>query len=78
VSTHKVELIQKSLDKVFCLYLGQVRKGTTTPYIVYISNVARYSMAETDVPQDMIVAGVLHDTLEDTPYTVDSFETNLL
>lgn len=49
---------------------GQFRKGTTIPYIVHPLEVLQilYSMrAETD----LLIAGVLHDTVEDTDTSLD-------
>jgi len=50
-------------------HAGHYRKKTKIPYIVHPLGTAeiliRYKM-----PKDVIIAGVLHDTLEDTPATV--------
>ena len=44
---------------------GQVRKGTDTPYSVHPKTVADF-LGDALCQEDIIVAGVLHDTLEDT------------
>ena len=48
----------------------QVRKGTKLPYLTHPANVAliltRYGQAD-----DTVVAGILHDVIEDTPLTLD-------
>lgn len=45
---------------------GQFRKGTKIPYIVHPLGVARI-LIEHDCPEPVVVAGVLHDTVEDAP-----------
>ena len=45
---------------------GQVRKGTNIPYIVHPMEVMRI-LIENNCPETVIIAGILHDTLEDTP-----------
>jgi len=49
---------------------GQYRKGTKIPYITHPLNVAKI-LIEYMCPEPVIVAGILHDTLEDTPVTFD-------
>lgn len=48
---------------------GQFRKGTKIPYLVHPLGVARI-LIERDCPEEVVVAGVLHDTVEDTPVTI--------
>lgn len=47
---------------------GQFRKGTDIPYIVHPVEVAMI-LQENGASEDLIVAGLLHDTLEDTKVT---------
>ena len=47
---------------------GQVRKGTDIPYIVHPMEVMQI-LTENDCDETVILAGILHDTLEDTPTT---------
>lgn len=49
---------------------SQVRKGTTIPYIVHLYEVAQILKSE-HAPEEVIIAGVLHDTVEDTNTTLD-------
>ena len=49
---------------------GQVRKGTDTPYIVHPMEVMQILTAAGCV-EDVIVAGILHDTVEDTDATLE-------
>ncbi len=47
---------------------GQYRKGTRVPYIVHPLRVGQM-LIECEAPTQVVVAGVLHDTVEDTPVT---------
>ena len=49
---------------------GQRRKGTDIPYIVHPYEVAQILMAE-GAEEEVVVAGLLHDTIEDTPVTLE-------
>ena len=49
---------------------GQVRKGTDTPYIVHPMEVMQILTAA-GCGEDVIVAGILHDTVEDTDATLE-------
>lgn len=52
---------------------GQVRKQTSIPYIVHPFEVAQIlTLAGEEEP--LIVAGLLHDTLEDTPTTPEALQ----
>ena len=52
---------------------GQVRKGTDIPYIVHPMEVMQILTAA-GRDEDMIVAGILHDTVEDTDATIDDIK----
>lgn len=52
---------------------GQVRKGTDIPYIVHPMEVMQILTAA-GCDEDMIVAGILHDTVEDTDATIDDIK----
>lgn len=45
---------------------GQVRKGTDVPYIVHPMEVMRI-LIDNNCSETVVIAGLLHDTLEDTP-----------
>jgi (p)ppGpp synthase/HD superfamily hydrolase len=49
---------------------GHFRKGTKIPYIVHPLNVAKI-LIDACCPDDVVVAGILHDTVEDTPVSLD-------
>ena len=59
--------IQKALNKAYELHDDDKRKGTDVPYFVHIVDTMKYLMYETK-DEDIICAGILHDTLEDTNY----------
>lgn len=52
---------------------GQVRKGTDIPYIVHPCEVAQI-LTEMGMEEEVIIAGVLHDTVEDTKVTLEEIE----
>lgn len=49
---------------------GQCRKGTRIPYIVHPLGVARI-LIQCGCPDPVVIAGILHDTVEDTPVTIE-------
>ena len=49
---------------------GQCRKGTNIPYMVHPLAVAKI-LIDAGCPEDVVVAGILHDTVEDTPLSLD-------
>jgi (p)ppGpp synthase/HD superfamily hydrolase len=53
---------------------GQYRKGTNIPYISHLINVMKI-LCENNCKEEVIVAGILHDVVEDTPVTIDEIET---
>lgn len=61
-------LIQKALNKAYELHKSQTRKNKNISYLVHILDATKYLMYETN-DSNIIAAGLLHDTLEDTNYT---------
>lgn len=61
-------LVQRALQFAFDKHTDQVRKGSGSPYITHPINVA-ILLAQHSRDQDLIAAGLLHDTLEDTETT---------
>jgi (p)ppGpp synthase/HD superfamily hydrolase len=53
---------------------GQLRKGTGLPYIIHPLNVAKI-LIESDCSETEVVAGILHDTVEDTPATLNEIRS---
>lgn len=60
--------IQKAISAAITAHQGQKRKGKETPYIIHPLSVGLI-LAKTGASEDIIVAGILHDTLEDTELT---------
>ncbi len=54
---------------------GQCRKGTDLDYIVHPMEVLQILTAM-DAPEEVLVAGILHDTLEDTAVIFEELEEN--
>lgn len=52
---------------------NQKRKGTEIPYIVHPMEVMQI-LTENNCPENVIIAGILHDTLEDTDTTPQELE----
>jgi (p)ppGpp synthase/HD superfamily hydrolase len=50
-------------------HAGQYRKGTRIPYILHPLRVGSL-LIEVDSPEPVVIAGILHDTVEDTPVTI--------
>jgi len=53
---------------------GQVRKGTEIPYIVHPLAVAGILILA-NCPEHLVIAGILHDTLEDTPVASEEIQS---
>ncbi|MEK7182016.1 MAG: HD domain-containing protein, partial [Patescibacteria group bacterium] len=58
--------IDKAIQRATVLHHGQERKGTGAPYIVHPYAVA-FLLAHYTDDEDVIIAGLLHDVLEDVP-----------
>ena len=65
--------IYKAINLAALLHDGQERKGNGVPYIVHPISVALIMMEHTD-NEDVLIAGILHDTIEDTGYTKEQME----
>lgn len=63
-------LILKALDFAREAHEGKLRKYTEIPYIFHLINVGFILSTITD-DDEIIAAGILHDTLEDTNATAD-------
>lgn len=62
--------IEHALEIAAEAHQGQYRKGTNTPYISHPYAVGLLLM-EAGCTESVIIAGILHDTVEDTPLTLD-------
>ncbi len=66
--------IERAIKKASILHGGQTRRSEEDlPYVTHLFSVAALLSAYAP-REDVIVAGLLHDTLEDTPYTGDALE----
>jgi len=66
-------MLNKAIQEAAVAHGDQKRKGTDIPYITHPFMVAMI-LSEAGYTEDEVVAGVLHDTLEDTQLTEDYIE----
>ena len=69
-SAGRADLVADAVAFAAKAHRGQVRKGTSTPYIVHPMEAAAIVATITNDPA-VIAAAVLHDVIEDTDYTAD-------
>jgi len=62
---YQKNLIHEAIVFAAMKHAGQVRKGTDIPYISHPTEVMQI-LTENGCQENVIVAGILHDTLEDT------------
>jgi (p)ppGpp synthase/HD superfamily hydrolase len=60
-----MEQVLRALTIAIDAHRGQVRRTTGAPYITHILDVTKHLLNER-VEEHVIIAGILHDTLEDT------------
>ena len=70
-----MDLVFKALNKAYILHDGHKRKGNGAPYFVHLLDTCKYLMYDT-LDEEIICAGILHDTLEDTDYSEDELKTD--
>ncbi len=68
-------MLFKAIEFAVNAHKNQFRKGTKIPYIVHPLNVMKTILMYSD-NQTVAIAGVLHDTLEDTDTTVEDIQKN--
>jgi len=66
--------ISKAIAFANTAHAGHFRKGTSIPYIFHVLNVGKLLTEEMECEEDVVVAGILHDTVEDTPVTYEDIE----
>lgn len=67
--------IEQAIKRAALLHRAQTRRGAIDyPYITHLISVATILAHYTD-DEDVIIAGLLHDTIEDTEYTAEQLET---
>ena len=67
-------MLHEAIQVAAVAHRDQKRKGTDIPYITHPFMVAMI-LSQAGYPEDVIVAGVLHDTLEDTDLTLDDISS---
>lgn len=67
-------LVNKALEFSARAHLTQKRKETDIPYITHPYAVGMI-LANAGCPEELVVAGILHDTVEDTEVTLEQIET---
>lgn len=66
-------MIHKAIEFAAKAHVNQTRKGTNIPYIVHPFEVAQI-LTSNNCDDKLIVAGLLHDTVEDTVVTIEEIE----
>ena len=61
--------IFKAIEFATKAHSGQFRKGTKMPYIVHPLGVGKI-LIEYNCPEEVVIAGILHDAIEDTSVTL--------
>jgi len=69
-----IELIKKAYQKAERYHEGQLRKSGE-PYLVHPVEVSRI-LAELGMDENTIIAGLLHDTVEDTTYSEEALKAD--
>ena len=67
-------MLQEAIQVAAVAHGDQKRKGTDIPYITHPFMVAMI-LSQAGYGEDVVVAGVLHDTLEDTDLTLDDIRS---
>jgi len=66
-------LLHKAIRFATDAHAGQLRKGSDVPYIVHPLEVLRL-LTDMNADENLQIAGVLHDVVEDTPVTIEQVE----
>ncbi len=69
------KILHKAIEFAAVKHRNQKRKGSDTPYIVHPVEVMLF-LTECGCSTETVVAGVLHDTLEDTETTLEELKEN--
>lgn len=65
-----MNIVDRAINFVAIAHAGQSRKGTNTPYITHPFAVGMY-LQRIKCTEEVIAAGILHDTIEDTSVTFE-------
>jgi (p)ppGpp synthase/HD superfamily hydrolase len=67
--------IEAAIKKASLLHNGQTRRAERDlPYITHLFSVAAILSEHGGNNEDLIISGLLHDSIEDTPYSEDELE----
>ncbi len=66
-------MIALAIEVAVKAHQNQVRKGTDIPYVIHPLAVG-IILAKAGCSDDVIIAGILHDTVEDTSVTLDDLQ----
>lgn len=66
-------MIEKAIEFATIKHMGQFRKGSNIPYIVHPVDVMQILTANS-LDDETIMAGILHDTIEDTNTTYEELK----
>ena len=66
----KSQMIFDAIESAAKAHTGQFRKGTNVPYIIHPLAVAKI-LIDCGCSVEVVVAGILHDMVEDTPVTLE-------
>jgi (p)ppGpp synthase/HD superfamily hydrolase len=66
-------MLFKAIEFAAKAHAGQFRKGSRVPYIIHPLQVAKI-LIETGCSEEIVLAGILHDTVEDTPVELIDIE----
>jgi len=68
-----MNMIHKAIQFATLAHKNQFRKGTNIPYIVHPFEVAQI-LTDAKCNEEVIIAGLLHDTVEDTDVAIGQIE----
>ncbi|MBN2089520.1 bifunctional (p)ppGpp synthetase/guanosine-3',5'-bis(diphosphate) 3'-pyrophosphohydrolase [candidate division KSB1 bacterium] len=66
-------MLFKAIEFAAKAHTGQFRKGSRVPYIIHPLQVGKI-LIEANCEEEIIIAGILHDTVEDTPVELIDIE----
>ncbi|MBS3148100.1 HD domain-containing protein [Candidatus Woesearchaeota archaeon] len=67
------ERMFRAVEFAAMAHRGQYRKGTAVPYIVHPLGAAR-TLIELGCEEDVVIAALLHDVVEDTKFTLEDIK----
>lgn len=69
------DAFNEALAFAMAWHKGQYRKGSSIPYVTHVVAVAELLARYYPAEQDLVIAGLLHDTVEDTGASFELLET---